>query len=334
MLGIALVWMNALLSTARVNRTLPAPVVAWGRAIGITAGSLLAYSTICLLLLRRTVTFDPGRRKVLQVAATAAAAVPVSLAAVGYLRRRNLTLREVDVPIAGLPKDLHGLRIAQITDIHLGAFLDRATVARAVGMVNELRPQLTLVTGDLISTKGDPLDDCIRELAGLHADSGIWGCLGNHEHYADAEDYTTREAGRVGIRFLRREAVPLRFGNATLNLAGVDYQLKGRPYLTSAGDLIEPGSFNLLLSHNPDVFPVSARQGWDLTVGGHTHGGQVTLEYLHPDLNVARFFTPYTYGLYARDGRKLFVSRGIGTIGVPARIGAAPEVVLLRLCAI
>ncbi|MGH9594889.1 MAG: metallophosphoesterase, partial [Bryobacteraceae bacterium] len=117
-----------------------------------------------------------------------------------------------------------------------------------------------------------------------------------------------------------------------LNLAGVDYQPIGYPYLKAAAKLVAPGAFNMLLSHNPDVFPVAVRQGYQATIAGHTHGGQVRVEILREDLNIARFFTPYVDGLYRRDGSAIFVSRGIGTIGLPARLGAPPEVALLRLC--
>ena len=99
-----------------------------------------------------------------------------------------------------------------------------------------------------------------------------------------------------------------------------------------ADKLVQPGAFNVLLSHNPDVFPVAARQGYDLTIAGHTHGGQVRVEILRQDLNIARFFTRYVDGLYRHGSSTIFVSRGIGTIGIPARLGSTPEVALLRLC--
>jgi predicted MPP superfamily phosphohydrolase len=92
-----------------------------------------------------------------------------------------------------------------------------------------------------------------------------------------------------------------------------------------------PGALNVLLSHNPDVFPVAAEKGYDLTLSGHTHGGQVTVEILDQTLNPARFLTPYVYGLYQHRGRSAYVTRGIGTIGIPARIGAPPEIALIRL---
>ena len=88
---------------------------------------------------------------------------------------------------------------------------------------------------------------------------------------------------------------------------------------------------NLLLSHNPDVFPAAVKQGWDAMLSGHTHGGQVTFEILSRNLNVARFVTPFVVGLYRIDGRSGYVNAGIGTIGMPVRLGATPEISLFRL---
>jgi predicted MPP superfamily phosphohydrolase len=181
--------------------------------------------------------------------------------------------------------------------------------------------------------RGDPLDACLDQIARLRADAGVLGCLGNHEVYARTEEYTTVQAARMGIPFLRGQSRQLRFGNATLNVGGVDYQkMSDRSYyLRGAERMLSPGPLNILLSHNPDVFPVAARQGWDVTLAGHTHGGQVNFEILHYGLNVARFYTPYVYGLYTSGRSSIYVTRGIGTIGMPARLGAPPEISVLRL---
>jgi hypothetical protein len=88
---------------------------------------------------------------------------------------------------------------------------------------------------------------------------------------------------------------------------------------------------NLLLSHNPDTFPDAVRKGYDAVLSGHTHGGQVTIEVLNQTLNFARFVTPYVAGLYRIDGRSCYVTAGIGTIALPVRLGAPPEITLLRL---
>jgi predicted MPP superfamily phosphohydrolase len=256
-------------------------------------------------------------------------------AAIGYgvfVERFRLGLREQTIAVPGLDPDLNGLRLVQLTDIHLSPFLSVRELDRAIAIANETQAHVALVTGDLISSGGDPLDVCLGRLGGLRAEAGIFGCLGNHEIYAGMEDYVEQQGARLGLRFLRRAAASLRFGSGMLNLAGIDYQPKNKPYLTGMKKLVQSGAFNVLLSHNPDVFPVAARQGYRLTLAGHTHGGQVRVEILHRDLNFARFFTPYIDGLYQKDSASIFVSRGIGTIGIPARLGAAPEVALLKLC--
>jgi uncharacterized protein len=303
-------------------------------ALWVSFGVIGTLPLLYRMLLRRVPRFSEERRGFIRAAGGAFVAAPFAVMAFGILvQRKDFRLREVKVPVAGLPKDLDGLRIAQLSDIHLSPFLSEQELARAVAMANETRPHLAVVTGDLITSAGDPLAACLGELSKLRADAGILGCLGNHEIYAHAEDQASRMGERVGVRFLRQEARALRFGNAMLNVAGVDYQKMGGDYLEGAEQWIVPGATNILLSHNPDVFDAAAGQGWDLTISGHTHGGQVTVEILHQTLNAARFFTPYVYGLYRQGRSSIWVTRGIGTVGVPARLGAPPEVALIRLCA-
>ncbi len=308
----------------------------WARGAGIAWGICTCGMTAVWALARRVAPpFDPGRRRLLLTAQTAAVAAPAAVTGFGIIvGRRDLRPVEIEVPVRGLAKDLDGIRIAQLSDIHYGPFLSRQELANAVGMANEFRPHLTVVTGDLITRDGDPLDECLEELGRLRADSGVWGCLGNHEIYAECEEYVRREGLRRNLHFLRGKKQELRFGDARLNLAGVDYQKMHGNYLRRGKMLQEAGSFNVLLSHNPDAFSTAAPQGWDLMLAGHTHGGQVTVEYLHQHLNFARFFTPYVYGHYEEGNSHLYVTRGIGTVGVPARIGAPPEVALIKLCAI
>jgi hypothetical protein len=286
-----------------------------------------------LFLWRRAPQFDPGRRRMLQTAGAAVCAVPMIGTAFGIIHRNRFQISEVPIVIPNLPEDLENLRIVQVTDIHLSEFLSERELAAAIDMANEARAHLALVTGDLITRSGDPLDACLRQLSRLRADAGVLGCLGNHEIYAEIENYVTVEGRKIGIDFLRRQTRLLRFGDATVNFAGVDYQRMHTHYLRGAERMIVPGAVNILLSHNPDVFPVAAGQGYDLTISGHTHGGQVDFEILHQHLNVARYFTPYVRGLYRRENASVYVSSGLGTIGVPVRIGAPPEISVLRLCA-
>jgi hypothetical protein len=303
----------------------------WGMA---SLGSLAIYYAWRLVTRNPAVKHSPDRRTLIHAAGLAAVAAPFAIAGFGAIvNRTNFQIREIDLPVPGLHPDLEGLRIGQLSDLHVSPWLSVQELGRAVDMLNELKPHLTVVTGDLITQVGDPLDDTIRELSRLRADAGILGCLGNHEMYAQCQNYTARHAVLYGIRFLRNEARLLRWGNGVLNVAGVDYQRSKRfgPYLPDAEKLVVPGVSNLLLSHNPDVFPVAVRKGYDAVLSGHTHGGQVTVEIVNQTLNFARFATPYVAGLYRIEGRSCYVTAGIGTITVPVRIGALPEITVARL---
>jgi predicted MPP superfamily phosphohydrolase len=343
----ALVWSVALsswvglaaaffLRFGRVSAFFPGAPVTWIQGMTITWGALslawLVMAAISYRWLRTKPGYGMPRRNFLRLARTALLAAPACALGYGiFVERTRLVVREQTIPVPGLAADLDGLRVVQITDIHLSPFLSVRELERAVAMANETRAHIALVTGDLISFRGDPLNDCIARLAPLRADAGVFGCLGNHEIYTETEDYVTAQCARLGIRFLRLQNERLRFGSAALNLAGVDYQRKSATYLQGAEALAETGVLNVLLSHNPDVFPVAVKKGFGLTIAGHTHGGQVRVEILHQDINIARFFTPYVDGLYQENGSAIFVSRGIGTIALPARLGAPPEVALLTL---
>jgi uncharacterized protein len=327
-LGVALTPYSVRVSWPRMSAV-------WIRAISLAlAGCAIATAPVALFWTvtpRRLARFDPERRRLLMLARTATIVAPAALGAFAVLRRNDLRLNETEIRIPGLHPDLHGLRIVQLSDIHMSPFLSRAELDRAVARANETRPHIALVTGDLITDHRDPLDQCLDSLRRLKSDAGTFGCLGNHEVYAGSELYTTVQGARLGMRFLRSEAQALPFGKAWLNLAGVDYQRFHRSYLAGAEALLGPAMLNVLLSHNPDVFNVAADQGWDVTIAGHTHGGQINVEILSTSLNVMRFYTPYTYGLYTEGPSSIFVTRGIGTVGVPARLGAPSEVALIRL---
>jgi predicted MPP superfamily phosphohydrolase len=274
------------------------------------------------------------RRRLLEAAGALAVASPVMAMAYGILvGRTEFGVREVTLPIPGLHPDLEGLRILHLSDIHRGQFLSARDLERVIDMTNGLRPHLSVMTGDLISREDDPMEECVRQLARVKADAGMFGCLGNHEMYARVESAVKSEAARRGIPFLRLENRQLRFGGAVLNIGGVDYQRSSsrKDYLKGAEKLLVPGALNLMLSHNPDTFPKAAGQGWDLTLAGHTHGGQVTVEIVEQSVNVARFFTPYVAGEYHLGNASCYVTRGIGTVGVPARLGVPPEITLMRV---
>ena len=287
---------------------------------------------------------NPSRRQFFQTATYFAGAVPFVGAVYGFAAERlRFTLERVEVPLPLLPEALDGMRIAQISDIHMSAFMTRAQLRRAVDMANDLDAELAVVTGDFITGRSDPLAECVQELARLRAPLGVWGCLGNHEIYAGCEDEATALLRQVGVRVLRREHAEIVWRDQPLNLIGVDYQrtrgLDGRklPMLEGIEPLVRRDAPNILLSHNPNAFDRAAELGIEFTLAGHTHGGQINVEILESQINAARFMTDYVAGLYSQISKltsqtaRLYVNRGLGTVGAPVRVGAPPEITLLTL---
>jgi predicted MPP superfamily phosphohydrolase len=325
------------------------------RAFPVVLGAVLAaagyfwilvssVATVVIVIARVVLAGIPGmhpssRRRVLRTVTVAAVGAPVAASAFGmFIERNQYGIRELDLPVPDLHPDLEGFRIVQVSDLHVSPFLSARSAGQVIDMANGLHPDLAVFTGDLITEMGDPLDDAIRELIRLRADRGVLGCMGNHEEYVGCRNYLQRQAARAGITFLRHAATQIHRGNATLNIVGVDYQrsTNRENYLPHLERLVIPGATNLLLSHNPDVFPTALRRGFQAVLSGHTHGGQVNVEILHQNINPARFRTPYTSGLYqlgAADEAQAscFVTNGVGTIGMPVRLGAPPEIALLRL---
>lgn len=310
----------------------PADFTAWALALSLF-WVLAALIASFWLRWVQPAPFDPSRRRMLALAVPAAAA-PLSGTGLGVvLARYGLSVVEQDIAIPGLPRDLEGLRIVQLTDIHFGPFFGAAELRRAVEMANDARAHIAVLTGDLITRAGDDLEGCLELLKRLRADAGVFACHGNHEKYAGVSEEATRLMRRHGITALRGGSALLRFGAARLNLAGLDYVGTGSRMLPQAAPLVDRSAWNILLQHNPAHFPAAAEAGFDLMLAGHTHGGQVNVPVLRENINVARAFTQYVRGPYELGSSRLYVSCGLGTVGVPVRLGAPPEVSLIRLCA-
>ena len=298
------------------------------------------------------------RRRFLQTSTAVAGAIPFLGAAYGFgVERFRYEIRDVELAIAGLPTALAGMRIVQLSDLHIGSYMSAGGVRRAVEMANELGADLAVVTGDFLTRRGDPLESCIAELSRLRARLGVWGCNGNHEIYANAETVAERLFARHGMVLLRQQNVELVHNAQPFNLIGVDYQRQpqGRPRGQVKLDVIQPlvrrDVPNILLSHNPNTFPGAAALGIELMLTGHTHGGQVRIEILDHHFSPAEFLTPYVAGMYARPlhsspdlrdpqawaaepnaaASVVYVNRGLGTIGAPVRLGVRPEISLHTL---
>src|SRR5713226_915250 len=311
---------------------------------------------------------NPSRRYFFRTASALAGAVPFLSVVYGFAAERlDYRVRRVEIPIADLPPALDGLKIVQLSDIHLSGSMSRADVRRAVDMAKELGADLAVVTGDFITGAADPLADCIQEVSQLRAPLGVFGCNGNHEIYAAAEDATQELFAQAGMKLLRHENVQLAFRGAHFNLLGVDYQRERAhsgqrlEMLPDLAPLVRRDMPNILLSHNPNTFNRAAELGIELSLAGHTHGGQVQVEILDHRFSPARFITDYIAGAYFRPLSMpatnlralkeanyssqqaltsshaqpplsaLYVNRGLGTVGAAVRLGVPPEITLITL---
>jgi predicted MPP superfamily phosphohydrolase len=272
------------------------------------------------------------RRQFLKYAGAAALVGVGGPTAYGALAEAwDYELTETVVPIKDLPERFEGFRIAQISDVHHGRLVPIGEVRRVVQLANSARADMIALTGDYTTQYRRYVEPCAEALAELSAPEGVWAVLGNHDHNTDGP--LTRQAlARHGMNVLTNENTLLRRGADTLQLAGADDWGWGKADFKRALQGLDLARPTVLLSHEPISFDLEETRGVALTLSGHTHGGQVNLPVVgSPVKYVWGKYLHYLRGLHERDGERLYVSRGTGMIGVPVRLGARPEVAVLRL---
>jgi predicted MPP superfamily phosphohydrolase len=245
---------------------------------------------------------------------------------------RGPHVRHVDIPLAGLPAEWEGLRIVQISDLHVGPTIGTAYVRRVVEMSNALAPDLVALTGDIVDGSVPRLAQGVAPLADLVARQGVFLVLGNHDYYSGAGPWV-KHFEALGLQVLRNESRLFQRGSARLVVGGVTdpaahldvpVQLP-QPALAAAP---EAGpAVRVLLAHHPKLAPLAEQAGFDLQLSGHTHAGQ-----FFPWTIAARLVHgPHVAGLSRRGRMWVYVSAGTGTWGPPVRLGTRPELTLLRL---
>lgn len=241
----------------------------------------------------------------------------------------SLSLERIEVPLARLPKKLDGFRIIHLSDIHHSPFTSLAHIERTVKVANRLKPDMFLLTGDYVSHESDFIAPVARVLGRLSAQYGTHACLGNHDHWTDP-DMVTNHFRAHGINMMVNEGFRVEADGAQFWLAGVDDHMVGRTDLAAALRGSYPDEMKLLLAHNPIIFRQAVRNRIDLTLSGHTHGGQVKVRTRAPkDRLIPR--RRLSAGLHARKDSHIYITRGIGTVVLPVRYQCPPEISLLEL---
>jgi uncharacterized protein len=298
----------------------------------------LSWASKKLIISRGPEPHSPGRRNFLEQTAKVVSAAPFVAGAYGlFYGRLNLETTHKRIQLRRLPKAFEGFRIVQLSDLHISPFMPAEEIRRYVAIANQLEAELVVLTGDFLTWDPTAEGAVVQALSALKAPFGVFGCLGNHEIYTETQDSVTRLFAAQRTYILRQACMPVQVGGDTLNLIGVDFQGRHGPplppdaYLRGVERLMMPDTVNILLSHNPSSFDRASQLGIDLSLAGHTHGGQLSLEFAHRGLAVGAWDYPYFSGWYERTGSQLYVNRGIGTIGFPIRLGARPEITVLEL---
>lgn len=295
------------------------PLVAGAGVIGLVAGVPFGQALLV------------GR-----VAALAVFAAAVIGLALGYVGSRQLVVRRVDAAVAGLPPEFDGLRIAQLSDLHIGPHSNRSFLAQVVRTTGELAPDLIAVTGDLIDDRAEDVAVYSQALGSLSAPLGVYMIPGNHDVYAgwEAVEKALR-AAKLG-RVLVNESHVVRRGAASLTLVGTGDPAGGKrgssraaPDIERALASVPAGATVVAFAHNPSLWPQLAARSVALTLSGHTHWGQFAMPRFRWSL--ASLFLDRAMGAHQERDSLLYISPGTGYWGIPFRIGAAPEITLVTL---
>lgn len=265
--------------------------------------------------------------------ATLAAPLVGVAAASGYSRLiepYNYLVSNTDVFLRDLPERFEGFRITQLTDVHHSRIVGLAEVQRVVGLAQQTRPDMFVLTGDYTTSYRRFIEPCAEALSTLNAPEGVWAVLGNHDHYTDPE-LTTRALENNHISVLANTNTRIKRGPDSIQLAGIDDWTWNATDWQRAFAGIEKRLPTILLSHQPTVLDFAETRDVGLILSGHTHGGQIDLPLLGAPARFATRDLKYAQGLFRQGETQLYVSSGTGVIGLPIRFGVRPEIAVLRL---
>ena len=258
----------------------------------------------------------------------------LSLTGIAMAQLNNVRVRRFVLPIATLPKELDGITIAQVSDMHVGRFTNGEVLQKMVRMVNEMRADLVLLTGDLINDALADLDTGLELARALEARFGLAIIEGNHDLIENPAEFE-RRVRASGISFLLDESTIIEVHGFPVQLLGLSWtRIHGQERDAAIGAAVknlleqrEAGAFPILMAHHPHAFDAAADAGLPLTLSGHTHGGQLML---NEQLGFGPALFHYWSGLYTRGRSKLIVSNGVGN-WFPLRMNAPAEIVHITL---
>ncbi len=270
------------------------------------------------------------------IAGTGIVALSSCSKAFGYFDNTEHQIIKQSIKIKNLPVEFKNCTIALISDIHSQDTMTKTMMSQYAKIVNSLNSDLIFVTGDFVNRKLDEVYPFAEAFSILKAPLGVFGCLGNHDYFTGKVEEVSKEVDDCGIKLLRNDFIKITKGNSFINLIGVDdigwkFDKHTKPKLDDTISNVKNDEPKILLCHRPNYLEDFSRLKIDLTLSGHTHGGQIVLIEDMNWLSLAGIVTPYVAGLYKMENSQLYVNRGIGTVGPSLRINCLPEVTLITL---
>ena len=272
------------------------------------------------------------RRRVLQGLAAGIAGGGASLLDAFWFEPGYLTLTRQDIAIRNLPSGFDGFRIGVLSDFHFPPGDDDELIAKDVARVRQEKLDMVALTGDYISGSMRVVPPLLSHLEKLTATHGVFAILGNHDGWRNRTDSMRQHFEKAGISFLVNQNSQLSLKGEKLAIAGTDFVWLGKPDPGKTLKGITPDTPVVALVHEPDFFDaMTARRDIQLQLSGHTHGGQCRVPVIGYAPQKVEFGRKYNYGHYTHGDSNLFVTRGVGTVGIRVRFACPPELAILTL---
>lgn len=275
-----------------------------------------------------------SRRQFLKLVGAAGVTVTVGGLAADYgvnVEPNQIKVERVKIVLPRLPLAFDGMTVAQLSDLHLGPYVSEEHIQRTVEMTNALKPDLIVLTGDLVNSSWRYIQPCTELLTALAAPFGVYAVLGNHDYWVGFLNLMMQSLKKTGVTLLRNQAITLARGRSAVYLVGIDDLWLRLANLRGALERVPEDACKIALMHEPDFADAAAQAGVDLQLSGHSHGGQVRLPFIGP-LILPKYGEKYAMGL-ARVGNltQVYTTRGIGVLPPGVRFNCPPEITLLTL---
>jgi uncharacterized protein len=299
---------------------------------------------------KMVVKFDQSRRAFIRTSTVLVTGIAFTGAGIGVIRKDDYEIKKHAIKIDDLPEELKGLRIVQFNDIHCGPFMEIDQMSKYCNIINSLSPDLILIPGDITNSSASEVHPFINAFKYLKSKYGTFVTLGNHDYFSNPDYIAGKISSDTNFKMLRNDSEILTINGKKLIILGVedtrnsgaqpsplilkyvDESLSKSSQYAAKQEIDFKSTPKLMLCHKPYYFKEMLDKNIDLILSGHTHGGQVVLARVGElNLSIAAAVSPYISGLYQEKKSKMYISDGIGTVGMPIRLNCPPEITILTL---